>query len=355
MVAPAAPTALNIAGRLVGPGRPCYVIAEAGVNHNGSVEMALKLVDAAAAAGADAVKFQSFIAEEVVTRQAPKAAYQRQSTDPGQSQLEMIKALELAPAAHRAVLERCRARGVTFLSTPFDLPSLELLLSLGVPALKVPSGEITNLPFLARVGAAGPPVILSTGMADLEEVDAAVRTLARAGCPGLALLQCVSNYPADPADVNLKAMATLAEAFGLPVGYSDHTLGVEVALAAVALGACVIEKHFTLDRALPGPDHQASATPEELAALVAGVRKVEAALGHGRKEPAASEADTRSVARRSLVAAVDIPAGAALAEAMVAIRRPGTGIAPALLGGVLGRVARREIKAGSLLSWGDLA
>jgi N-acetylneuraminate synthase len=355
MVATGMADTLDIAGRLVGPGRPCYVIAEAGVNHNGSVELALELVAAAAAAGADAVKFQSFVAEEVVTPAAPKAAYQRQTTDAGQSQLDMIKALELAPAAHRAVLERCHALGVTFLSTPFDLPSLELLLALGVPALKVPSGEVTNLPFLARVGAAGLPVILSTGMADLEEVDGAVRVLKGAGCPGLALLQCVSSYPADSADVNLRAMATLAQAFGLPVGYFDHTLGIEVPLAAVALGACVLEKHFTLDRALPGPDHQASATPEELKALVAGVRKIEAALGHGRKEPAASEADTRDVARRSLVAARDIPAGATLSEAMIAIRRPGTGIGPALLGGVLGRVARREIKAGSLLAWGDLA
>ncbi len=345
----------NIGRRPLGPGRPCYLIAEAGVNHNGSVDLALALVDAAAEAGVDAVKFQSFVAEEVVTPRAPKAAYQRQNTEAGQSQLEMIKALELSPAGHQAVRDRCRERGLAFLSTPFDLPSLELLLSLGAPALKVSSGEITNLPFLSRVGAAGLPVILSTGMADLEEVDAAVRTLKRAGCPGLILLQCVSNYPADPADVNLRAMAAMSEFFSLPVGYSDHTLGIEVALAAAALGAAVIEKHFTLDRSLPGPDHQASATPEELRALVAGVRKVEAALGHGRKEPAASEADTRSVARRSLVAAMDIPAGTALTEAMIAIRRPGTGIPPALLPGALGRVARRDIKAGSLLAWGDLA
>ncbi len=340
---------LSIAGRLVGPGQPCLLIAEAGVNHNGRLDMALKLVGAAAAAGAEVVKFQSFVAEELVAPGAPQAKYQQEGGDPSQSQLEMIRALQLTAADHQAILRACRQARVLFLSTPFDPPSLNLLLELGVPALKVPSGEVTNLPFLAQIGAAKKPVILSTGMSRLEEVAAAVRVLGEAGCRELALLHCVSSYPADPRQVNLRAMLTLAQEFDLPVGYSDHTLGVEVPLAAVALGACIIEKHFTLDRSLPGPDHRASATPAELRALASGMRVVEAALGHGRKEPTPGEADAMAVARRSLVAAVDIPAGAALTSQMLAIRRPGTGLPPAMLEQLLGRVAKQDIPAGALL------
>jgi N-acetylneuraminate synthase len=347
-------SAIAIAGRRVGPGRPAFIIAEAGVNHNGETDRALALVEAAAQAGADAVKFQSFLAGEVAAPSAPKAAYQERATGPGQSQYEMLKALELAPEDHRLLAERCRRLGLVFLSTPFDLPSLELLAGLGMPACKVPSGEITNLPFLRRVGAVGWPVILSTGMSELEEVALAVETLSAAGCAGLALLQCVSNYPAEAADANLRAMATLAERFGAPVGYSDHTLGIEVALAAAALGACIIEKHFTLDRGLAGPDHAASAEPAELAALVAGVRKVEAALGDGLKRPAPAEADTRAAARRSLVAARDIAAGERLEPEAVCLRRPGTGLAPGRLGEVLGKRARAAIAAGALLRLEDL-
>lgn len=341
---------LDIGGRLVGPGRPCLVIAEAGVNHNGSLELALRLVQAAAAAGAEAVKFQTFRAQEVATAAAPKAQYQLARTEPGQSQLEMLERLELSRDDHLALMARCRELGLMFLSTPFDARSVDLLDSLGLPAFKVPSGEITNLPLLAHIAAKGRPVILSTGMSSLEEVRRAVTILQEGGARGIALLHCVSNYPAQPQDVNLRAMATMAQAFGLPVGYSDHTLGIEVALAAVALGACIVEKHFTLDRNLPGPDHAASAEPEELKALGRGVRMVEAALGHGRKEPAASEADTRRVARRSLVAAVDIPAGAAIAPTMIAIKRPGSGLAPERLPEVLGRRARAAIASGTLIS-----
>lgn len=340
---------ISIAGRKVGPGHPCLIIAEAGVNHNGRLELALKLVGAAAAAGAEMVKFQSFVAEEVVTPDAPKAAYQVDDAQPGQSQLEMIRALQLSPDDHRAIVEACRQSRVRFLSTPFDLPSLRLLVDLGVPAIKVPSGEVTNLPFLAEVARTGKPVILSTGMSNLAEVGVAVATLQEAGCRELALLHCVSSYPADPRQVNLRAMATLTQEFGLPVGYSDHTLGREVPLAAVALGACIIEKHFTLDRGLPGPDQRASATPPEIRDLVVGVRVVEAALGDGRKEPTPGEADAMAVVRRSLVAAVDIPAGAALTEKMVAIRRPGTGLPPSRLPEVLGRKTKAAIPAGSLL------
>lgn len=348
-------TPLNIAGRLVGPGRPCLVIAEAGVNHNGRLDLALALVDAAAAAGAEVVKFQTFRAEELTSPGAPKAAYQEQTTGRDQSQQAMLKALELAPAAYAAIRDRCRERGLIFLSTPFDAASANLLAELDVPAFKVPSGELTNLPLLSHIGQKCRPVILSTGMATLGEVGEAVDALRSAGCAELALLHCLSNYPADPAQVNLRAMTAMAEAFGLPVGYSDHTLGLEVPLAAVALGACIIEKHFTLDRDLPGPDHRASATLAELTALVAGVRKVEAALGHGRKEPAPDEAGTRAVARRSLVAAVDIAAGAQLTAAMLALKRPGTGLAPAWLAQVVGRRTAVAIPAGALLSLEMLA
>jgi N-acetylneuraminate synthase len=341
---------LDIGGRPVGPGRPCFIIAEAGVNHNGSLELALRLVEAAADAGADAVKFQTFRAEEVVVADAPQADYQVANTGGGESQLQMLKNLELSPSDHQAVQERCRQRGIMFLSTAFDAQSADLLESLGLPVFKVPSGEITNLPLLKHIAGKGQPVILSTGMSSLEEVARAVAVLRAGGAAGIALLHCVSNYPAQPQDVNLRAMATMAQALGLAVGYSDHTLGLEVPLAAVALGACIIEKHFTLDRALPGPDHAASAEPAQLAALVKGARVVEAALGHGRKEPAASESNTRQVARRSLVAAVDIPAGAAIVPAMIAIKRPGTGLAPESLEQVLGRRARVAIPAGSLLT-----
>jgi N,N'-diacetyllegionaminate synthase len=343
-------TPLDIAGRKVGPGHPCLVIAEAGVNHNGSLERAVEMVDAAAAAGADAVKFQTFRAEEVATAQAPKAAYQSKATGQAQSQLDMLKSLELKPEDHESLKERCRQKKLLFLSTPFDKPSLDFLTGMRMAAIKVPSGEITNLPFLKQVGKKGLPVILSTGMSSLDEVALAVDILRQTGCPSLALLQCVSNYPADPADANLRAMSTMAQRFSLPVGYSDHTMGSEVALAAVALGACIIEKHFTLDRSLPGPDHMASAEPDELAALVAGIRTVESALGHGRKEPAPSEADTKAVARRSLVAVRDIAAGEIITEDLIAIKRPGTGLAPSLKDRVLGKKAESNIPAGALFS-----
>ena len=345
MVAPIA-----VGGRIVGPGAPCFIIAEAGVNHGGSVESACLLVDAASHAGADAVKFQTFTAEALVTLDAPKAAYQRQATGAGESQLEMLRALELPRKAYAAIVDRCRNRGILFLSTPFDEQSADFLGTLGVPAFKIASGEITNLPFLAHVARKLKPIILSTGMACLSEVESAVETIEREGNRHVILLQCVSNYPAAPADVNLRAMRTMAEACRLPVGYSDHTLGNQVALAAVALGACVIEKHVTLSRDLPGPDHQASMEPDELAGFIRGIRMVEAALGDGRKEPAASEAATAAVARRSLVAASDISAGTVLTEAVIAVRRPGTGLPPAMGPSLVGRIARVPIPRGAVIT-----
>lgn len=345
----------QIAARIVGANQPGFIIAEAGVNHNGDLNLAHQLIDVAVEIGADAIKFQTFKAERLATAGAPKAAYQLAATNAAESQFEMLQRLELDMDAHRALIAHCQDKHILFLSTPFDETSADLLEQLGVPAFKTPSGEITNLPYLAHLARKNKPVIISTGMAYLGEVETAVRTIETAGSPAIALLHCVSNYPAAPSDINLRAMQTMARAFNLPVGYSDHTLGCDVALAAVALGACIIEKHFTLDRNLPGPDHQASAEPAELAALVRGIRAVEAAMGDGRKQPAASEANTAAVARKSLVAACDIPADAMLTEIMIAIKRPGTGLPPAMREFLVGRAARRLISAGTLLTLDMLA
>ena len=345
---------ITIADRRIGDGHPTFVIAEAGVNHNGDLSRALLLVDEAAAAGADAVKFQTFSAERVAAATAPKAVYQQETTGSAGSQLDMLRGLELSRDAHCSLQDRCRKRGVIFLSTPFDESSVDLLESLGVPAFKIPSGEITNAPLLEHIAAKGRPVIASTGMSTLEEVQAAIAVLRAAGARELALLHCVSEYPARPADVNLRAMETMRRATGLPVGYSDHTLGVEVALAAVALGAVIIEKHFTISRALPGPDHRASLEPHELHALIRGIRSVQSALGHGRKEPAPGEADVARVARRSLVAARDIHPGTTITRDMVAILRPAGGLSPMMLGQVIGRRAVIKIQAGEQLSMAGL-
>lgn len=345
---------LAINGSVIGPGRPCFVIAEAGVNHNGDLGLARQLVEVAASAGADAVKFQTFRAERLVTAGAPKAAYQQRQTDAEEGQLGMLRRLELSREGHLELMALCRKLGILFLSTPFEEESADLLEALGVEAYKLPSGEITNLPLLAHVARKGRPLILSTGMASLGEVEAAVEAITAAGNPDLALLHCVSSYPTAPADANLRAMATLASAFRRPVGYSDHTEGIAIPLAAVALGACILEKHFTLDRTLPGPDQQVSLEPDELRALVAGIRQVEAALGDGLKRPAACEINTAAVARKSLVAAVDIPEGAVLTAASIAIKRPGTGLAPALLPHLLGRRTRTAITRDALLRLEDL-
>jgi N,N'-diacetyllegionaminate synthase len=341
---------IHIGDRPIGHGAPCFVIAEAGVNHNGDLDRALQLVDVAAEAGADAVKFQTFKADRLVTRNAAKAAYQIRQTGADESQYDMLQRLELSAEDHRRLIEHARNWGVLFMSTPFDEQSADLLDELGVPVYKLPSGEITNLPFLQAVARKGKPMIVSTGMASLGEVEAAVQAIEETGNDQFVLLHCVSNYPADPADVNLRAMQTLSAAFAKPVGYSDHTLGNEVSLAAVAMGACVIEKHYTLDRTLPGPDHGASSEPDELKALMGGIRKIESAMGHGRKQAAASEANTAAVARKSLVAARDIPAGALLTLDVIAIKRPGTGLPPAMRPCLLGRTAKTSINAGTLLT-----
>ncbi len=340
----------EIANRIIGPGQPCFVIAEAGVNHNGSLLLARQLIDAAVEAGADAVKFQTFRTEALVTADAPMARYQQDNTGATESQFTMLKRLELDVDAHRELIEYCRARAILFLSTPFDEGSADLLDELGVSAFKIPSGEVTNLPFLAHVARKGRPLILSTGMCTLGEVETAVAAIRAAGDPPLSLLHCVSNYPATPASSNLRAMHTMAVAFDVPVGFSDHTLGIEVALASVALGACILEKHLTLDCNLPGPDHKASLEPGSLKALVLGVHKVELALGHGRKEPAPDEADTAAVARKSLVAAAHIGAGTVLTGEMVAIKRPGTGLPPSMRDILVGRVVREDLAPGTVFT-----
>ena len=340
---------LTIAKHQIGQSQRCFILAEAGVNHNGDIDLARKLVDAAAAAGADAVKFQTFRAEQIASNTAPKADYQLKTTNAEESQLEMLKRLELPDEAYRDLMDYCEQKDTAFLSTPFDESSADMLDEMGIGAFKLPSGEITNLPFLRHVAAKGKPMILSTGMSDLGEVEAAVKAIEDTGNRDLILLHCVSNYPAAPDDVNLRAMHTLAAAFGTPVGYSDHTEGIEIALAAVAMGACFIEKHFTLDRNLPGPDHQASLEPNELTRMVRGIRTIESAMGDGRKQPAASEAATASVARRSLVAARDIAAGTVLRDDMVKAMRPGTGLPPAMRACVIDRTLRRDVSKGELL------
>jgi N,N'-diacetyllegionaminate synthase len=343
-------SSIRIRDRIVGEGHPCFIIAEAGVNHNGDPELAWKLVDAAAAAGADAVKFQTFRTGGIMVQSTPKAAYQMETTGSGESQFDMVKRLELPFEEFGRLKDYSEKRGILFLSTPFDFEAVDYLASLDMPAFKLSSGEVTNHPFLAYVARTRKPVILSTGMSTLNEVEEAVTTMKKAGVAALSLLHCVSNYPAMPRDVNLRAMLTMRNAFGVPVGYSDHTLGIEIAMAAVALGASIVEKHFTLDRNLPGPDHRASLQPDELSAMVRSIRNVEQALGHGRKEPAMSEADTAAAARRSLVAACDIPAGTALTEKVIAIKRPGTGMPPSMRALIVGRTAKNDIPAGTVLT-----
>ncbi|MEI8305741.1 MAG: N-acetylneuraminate synthase [Chloroflexales bacterium] len=333
----------------IGPGLPCFIIAEAGVNHNGSLKQAQLLIDAAVQAGADAVKFQTFKAESLVTAHAPKAAYQREATGVAETQLEMLQNLELSLEDFAALYTYCASQNILFMSTPFDRESADFLAALGMAVFKIPSGELTNLPFLTHVARLHRPMIVSTGMARLSEVDIAFQTITESGNDDIALLHCVSSYPAAPEESNLRAMATMGTAFGVPIGFSDHTLGTAVTLAAVALGACIIEKHITLDRNLPGPDHRMSLEPHELSTLVREIRQVEVALGHGHKIPADSEADTARAARRSLVAEQDIPAGVRLTDAMIAIKRPGGGLLPSMYAFVLGRTTREPIARGTLL------
>jgi len=330
-----------------------FIIAEAGVNHNGSLELAKKLIDAAAAAGADAVKFQSFKAEKVVSRYAKKAEYQKQTTDASESQLDMIRKLELNEHAHKELFDYCRSKNIIFLSSPFDHDSIDLLNKLGLKIFKIPSGEITNLPYLRKIGCLKKQVILSTGMADLGEIEDALDVLVSSGTPldEITVLHCNTEYPTPMQDVNLKAMQTIARAFGVQVGYSDHTLGIEVPIAAVAMGATVIEKHFTLDKSMEGPDHRASLEPEELEAMVKAIRNIEKALGNGIKKPSPSELGNKPIARKSIVAAKEIKKGEVFTGENLTVKRPGNGISPMRWDEVIGRKAGRDYKVDEIIAW----
>lgn len=328
-----------------------FIIAEAGVNHNGRIDKAMLMVDAAAAAGADAVKFQTFKADKIIAINAPKACYQKESIASDESQLEMVKKLELDETAHIRLQQHCVYKGIQFLSSPFDLESIDLLVRLGLGIFKIPSGEITNLPYLRKLGALKKRLFLSTGMAELSEIGDALNVLTQSGTPleNVTVLHCNTEYPTLFEDVNLRAMLTIGHTFGVAVGYSDHTSGIEVAVAAVALGATVLEKHITLDRNLPGPDHKASLEPDELKAMVKAIRNIEKALGDSIKSPSPSELKNRPIARKSLVAARKILKGEQFSTDNIAAKRPGTGVSPMRWDEIIGRKANRNYNEDELI------
>jgi len=321
-----------------------FIIAEAGVNHNGSIELAFKLIDAAVEAGVDAVKFQTFKAENLVSKNTQKAEYQKKTTDASESQLDMLKKLELDVDVHKKLIKYCNAKGILFLSSPFDHDSIDLLNELGIEVFKIPSGEITNLPYLRRIGSLAKQVILSTGMSTLKEVGDALAILVDSGTKkeNITVLHANTMYPTPMEDVNLNAMQTIQKEFDIAVGYSDHTLGIEVDIAAVAMGASIVEKHFTIDKAKEGPDHKASLEPEELRAMVIAIRNVEKALGDGIKIPSGSEKPNIVVARKSILANQKIKKGDTLTEENIIVKRPGNGISPMKWDEVIGLVAAKD-------------
>lgn len=318
-----------------------FIIAEAGVNHNGSLKLAKKLIDVAAEAGADAVKFQTFQADKLVSKTAQKAQYQKQTTDAVETQYEMIKRLELDEEAHHELIAYCNTKKILFLSTPFDHESIDLLDKLGMEIFKIPSGEITNLPYLRRIGSLNKQVILSTGMADLGEIEDTLDVLTTAGTPkeNITVLHATTEYPCPIDEVNLYAMQTIARAFDIKTGYSDHTNGIEIPIAAAAIGATVIEKHFTLDKTMEGPDHKASLEPDELIAMVKAIRNIEKALGNGIKKPSPSEIKNMSIARKSIVALRPIQKGEVLSSDNMTVKRPGNGINPMRWDEIIGTIA----------------
>ncbi len=330
------------------------IIAEAGVNHNGSFELAKQLVDKAAEAGADIVKFQTCKAENVISRYADKAEYQKKTTGEADTQLDMVRKLMLTYEEYGQLKDYCEEKGIRFLSTAFDLPSVDYLHSIGMGLWKIPSGEITNLPLLIKIAQLHEPIIMSTGMSVLEEVGNAVKVLKDNGATDITLLHCTTEYPAPYEDVNLKAMDTMKEAFGLPVGYSDHTKGIEIPIAAVARGACVIEKHFTLDRNMEGPDHKASLEPQELSEMVRTIRNVEQAIGDGIKRVSASELKNQDIARKSIIAAKAIKAGEIFTEENVTTKRPGSGIDPMRWFDLLGKTAKHDYEEDYLIEKDEL-
>lgn len=325
-----------------------YIIAEAGVNHNGSFELACRLVDAAKAAGVDCIKFQTFKSENLVSYAAKKADYQKETTGDG-SQADMLKKLELAYDEFLRLKDYCDEIGICFLSTPFDFDSIEFLNSIDMPFWKIPSGEITNYPYLVAIAKTGKPVVMSTGMCDVNEIEAAINVLRENGTTDIKLLHCNTEYPTPFEDVNLKAMQTIKDKFDIEVGYSDHTKGIEVPIAAVALGATIIEKHFTLDRNMEGPDHKSSLEPDELTQMVQSIRNIEKALGTGKKEPSNSEKKNISVARKSIVAKKAIKSGDVLSEENITVKRPGNGVSPMRWNEVIGTKAVRDFKEDELI------
>jgi len=328
-----------------------FIIAEAGVNHNGSIELAKKLIDVASESGADAVKFQTFKAEKLVSKKAQKAHYQKQTTDKTESQFDMIKKLELDLDTHKELISYCKTKNIMFLSTPFDHDSIELLNDLGLEIFKIPSGEITNLPYLRHIGKLNKKVILSTGMADIGEIEDALDILISSGTKkeNITVLHANTMYPTPMEDVNLKAMVTIGNTFDIVFGYSDHTLGIEVDIAAVAMGASCIEKHFTLDKTMEGPDHKASLEPDELKAMVKAIRNIEVALGNSIKKPSKSEIPNMQIARKSIVAKMDIKKGEVLREENITIKRPGNGINPMRWDEVIGTVASKDYREDELI------
>ena len=328
-----------------------FIIAEAGVNHNGSIHLAKKLIDVAVKSGADAVKFQTFKAERLVSKNTQKAVYQKQNTDSSESQFDMIKKLELDAVSHKKLMVYCQKKDIMFLSSPFDRESIDLLNDLGVQILKIASGEITNLPFLRYIGSLGKRVILSSGMSDLVEVREALSILINAGTPkdNITVLHANTMYPTPMEDVNLNAMPTIQKEFGISVGYSDHTLGIEVDIAAVAMGASIIEKHFTLDKSMEGPDHKASLEPDELTAMVSAIRNTEKALGSCQKKPSPSESKNIEVIRKSIVASQDIKKSEPLTIKNITVKRPGNGISPMKWDDIIGTVATKDYKMDDLI------
>lgn len=328
-----------------------FIIAEAGVNHNGNIDLAKKLIDVAVNARVDAVKFQTFRTELCVSKNAKKASYQEENTGKEESQFEMIKKLELDENTHKELISYCKQKNIIFLSTPFDSDSIKLLDELRLSTFKIPSGEITNLPYLRQIGGLNKKIILSTGMANLGEVEAAIEALVKSGTKreNISLLHANTQYPTPMEDVNLKAMIALKNAFGLEVGYSDHTLGIEVDIAAVAMGAKIIEKHFTLDKSMPGPDHKASLEPDELAAMVGAIRNIELALGDGLKHFSKSESENIKIVRKSIVAKCDIKKGEIFSEQNICVKRPGDGINPMRWDEVIGQISQKDYKQDELI------
>jgi N,N'-diacetyllegionaminate synthase len=330
-----------------------YIIAEAGVNHNGSLEQACKLIEVAAEAGADAVKFQTFSADRLTSANAPKADYQTQTTDSAESQYSMLKRLELSDNDHLTLIECCEKHSIEFLSTPFDLESIDMLTRLGINTWKIPSGEITNLPYLRKIGERKESVILSTGMSNLREIEDALNALEEAGTlrERITVLHCNTEYPTPIEDVNLRAMQTIGSAFpGIKIGYSDHTLGIEIPIAAVAMGATIVEKHFTLDRNLPGPDHRASLEPNELMQMIQAIRNLEKAMGNGIKRPSTSELKNRTIARKSIVAARKIAKGEKFSPENLTTKRPATGVSPMFWNSIVGKTALKDYKIDEIIN-----